>query len=41
MQVDALKKFEAGIISERVYQLQVKSSRYADRDAGLGLSSPD
>lgn len=35
MQVDALQKFEAGIISERVYELQVKSSRYADRDAGL------
>lgn len=35
MAVDAKKKFEAGIISEREYKLLVVSSQRADEDAGL------
>lgn len=33
MIIDAKRKFDAGIISERTYQLMVVSSKYADRDA--------
>ncbi len=34
MVVDAQRKFEEGVISEREYQIIVKSNRSADRDAG-------
>lgn len=35
MAVDAQKKFEAGVISERDYKLLVVSAKRADQDAGL------
>ncbi|MFU8797224.1 MAG: Dot/Icm type IV secretion system ATPase DotB [Gammaproteobacteria bacterium] len=35
MEVDATKKFSAGIIAERDYKLLVTSGRSADKDAGL------
>lgn len=35
MLVDAKRKFDAGIISERTYNLMAASSRSADRDAGI------
>lgn len=35
MVVDAKRKFEQGIISERVYQLFEKQAKRADRDAGV------
>lgn len=36
MAIDAKRKFDAGIISERDYNILVKSSTRADIDAGLG-----
>ncbi len=35
MIVDAKKKFDAGVISERTYNLMAASSKSADRDAGV------